>query len=185
MAWPVAAHVLEVEAKLELLAPGALRDRLRALGAQPGADERQDDTYYAHPQRDLAANDEAFRLRRTPAGMDLTYKGPKRGDGTKVRTEHVVRVTDDPAPLLHELGFTAAARVRKHREPWQWGDVHISIDTIDDLGTFVEVEVTGTNEAAATRAVEDAVAALGLQGAQRFQDSYLELAIAAGLDVDA
>lgn len=184
MAWHGTRTVLEVEAKMELLAPGALRDRLQALGATPQPTEDQDDLYFQHPSRDLAATDEAFRLRRTPAGMDLTYKGPKRGEGAKVRTEHVVQVQDDPQTMLESLGFQPAARIVKRREPWQWGDVHVSIDTINGLGTFAEVEVVSADEAGAQEMVEEAVRALGLNGAQRFTVSYLEMAVAAGLSTD-
>lgn len=180
----VATLVLEVEVKLELMAPGALRERLRKAGATPQTIQHQDDLYFTHPGRDFASTDEALRLRRTADGMDLTYKGPKQDGAAKVREEIVLAMPDDPTTLLESLGFTASARIRKQREPWTLGDICIAIDTIDGLGTFAEVEAISTDADQATAEVEAAIEALGLTGAQRFRQSYLELASAAGVNLD-
>jgi adenylate cyclase class IV len=58
--------------------------------------------------------------------------------------------------------------------------VHITIDTIDGLGTFAEVEVLAADEQAATAAVETHLKGLGLDGAMRISMSYLEMALAVG-----
>jgi adenylate cyclase class 2 len=173
--------VLEVEAKLELLAPGSLRDALRGAGAEKEGTEVQTDTYYRHPVRDFAATDEALRVRRTEAGWELTYKGPKRGGDVKARTEHNVAAAHDPDPVLQALGFRVFATVAKTREVWMLDGVSVAIDDVEGLGAFVEVEVVGEDQAAATARVEETVARLGLEGATRFQASYLEMALAAGV----
>lgn len=180
MAWTVAGCVLEVEAKVELLSPGALRDRLRAAGAAQAPVQNHEDFFFDHPSRDLASADEAFRLRITDDGMWLTYKGPKRGDGVKVRVEEEVQVQEDPRPLLEHLGFRPAAVLRKVRESWHMESITVTIDSIDGLGTFAEVEVLADDEAKATEIVETTLKGLGLDGAMRLSLSYLEMALEAG-----
>lgn len=172
--------MLEVEAKVELLAPGALRDWLRAAGAVAEPVEEHEDLFFQHPSKDLAANDEAFRFRTINGRMFLTYKGPKRGTDVKVREEHEVEVQQDPCAMLAGLGFTPAATLRKRREPWTLEDVHVTIDTIDGLGTFAEVEVLADDEAQATTMVESVLKGLGLEGTTRHNRSYLEMALDVG-----
>lgn len=182
MAWTIAGRVLEVEAKLELLSPGSLRDRLKASGATRTSTEHHEDIFFDHPSRDLPGNDEAFRLRITDEGMWLTHKGPKHGDAVKVRAEEEVRVMDDPRPMLEALGFRPAAVLRKDRESWGLADgLHVTIDTIDGLGTFAEVEALAEDETKATELVETTIKGLGLDGAMRLSMSYLEMALDAGV----
>lgn len=181
LAWTILAGVLEVEAKVELLAPGALRDRLREAGAQQGALEEHEDVYLGHPTRDFHVTGEAFRLRRCNGTMRLTYKGPRRGTAdVKSRQEDEVEVMHDPLPMLEALGFQARLLFHKTREPWSLGDVQVTIDTVEGLGTFAEVEVVSEDEQAAAEMVETALKGLGLEGATRFHSSYLEMAIEAG-----
>lgn len=169
--------MLEVEAKLRLRDRAGLERRLRELGAVPGAAQRQEDTFFRHPQRDFAASDEALRLRRIGARLELTYKGPKQGGPTKARVEQTVGLASDPTPLLASLGFMPAATLGKARVPYRLGAVEVALDVVDGLGEFVEVEATGEDREAATRLVEDALRKLGLHAEPREQRSYLELAL--------
>lgn len=153
--------MLEAEIKLAL-APGdvdPLRARLAALGARAHGTRTQVDTYFAHPTRDFASTDEALRLRADGDELRVTYKGPKLDPPLKTREEiELALQTDHPTAsrLLERLGFRVAAEVRKRREEWTLdGDltVHVTIDEVDGLGTFCEVEV-------ASQTVEDGRARL-------------------------
>ena len=73
----------EVEQKLRVEEFGAVRAQLLELGAVEKGTVEQSDTYFAHPQRDFAATDEAFRLRRIGSQNRVTYKGPKRAAAVK------------------------------------------------------------------------------------------------------
>lgn len=171
--------MLEVEAKLRLRDRAGLERRLRELGAVAGPAQRQEDTFFRHPQRDFAASDEALRLRRVGARLELTYKGPKQGGPTKARVEQTVVLASDPTPLLASLGFTPAATLGKARLPYRLGPVEVALDVVDGLGEFVEVEATGEDREAATRLVEEALRRLGLNAQDREQRSYLELVLMA------
>lgn len=184
-AWATSPCVFEVEAKLRLRDRAGLERRLAALGARPGALEEQEDTFFAHPARDFARTDEALRLRRVGARLELTYKGPKQAGvpapaaapgGAKARIEQTLALQADPTALLAALGFHPAARLRKTRLPYRLGDVAVDLDHLEGLGDFVEVEVVAADRAAAARRVETVVAQLGLAGEPRVTQSYLELA---------
>ena len=106
---------LEIEQKFRVPSHAPIEAALAALGATLSAPLTQVDCYYAHPQRDFAVTDEAFRIRAVGAENYLTYKGPKLDGTTKSRVEHEVRVADGPDALaaigeiLRSLSFTPAS----------------------------------------------------------------------------
>ena len=80
------------------------------------------------------------------------------------------------------LGFRGVAEVRKLRRKalvaWQDHTVEVSLDVVEGLGTFVELELMADPEqmAAAKACIADMAGRLGLSGSQR--RSYLELLLA-------
>jgi adenylate cyclase class 2 len=140
--------------------------------------------YFAHPARDFARTDEALRIRRAGSSAFVTYKGPKIDATTKTRREIDLRLPrgDPPeawADLLVALGFQPVAEVRKRRRKahadWEGRRVEISLDDVDELGTFVELElVTDPDDVEAAKAVLASLAKhLSLSQSER--RSYLEL----------
>jgi adenylate cyclase class 2 len=180
--------MLEVEAKVALESPDALRAKLHDLGAAASPPGDEDDTFFSHPSRDLAASDEALRLRRVrPSrpdqsdGFELTYKGPRQAGAYKARQEHTVRLADDPTELLQALGFAPAVRLRKRRQRFRLGALEVTLDHVEGLGWFAEVEALGGGDGRGAEAsVQAALRELGLAGRPRLDRSYLELALAAG-----
>ncbi len=171
---------MEVELKLRIQEASlpALRDHLRAMGGHPETGRTQDDVFFQHPARDLAATDEAFRLRREDGRLELTYKGPRAPGDVKAREEHNVGLDGDPMAMLQALGFTPAARLVKTREPWQVDGAEVAIDHVDGLGWFVEIEAKDHDDPHGH--VEALRSALGLDGAEAVTASYLEMALEAG-----
>lgn len=110
----------------------------------------------------------------------VTYKGPRLGDGTKSRREVEVGVDDpdDTATILDSLGYDAVATVSKHRRRYALDDFVVTLDAVDGLGEFVEVE-TETDDETALDAVREAVydraRTLGLDPGTGITESYLEL----------
>jgi len=165
----------------------------RALG-EHGADSLgavvQEDTYYDAPHRDFAETDEALRIRREWAGdraepesddptARVTYKGPLLEAESKSREEFETAVADGEtmAAIVDRLGFDAAATVRKERERFAVDGYTVTLDRVDGLGEFVEVE-TETEESDITAAREgarDLLATLGLDPDEQIRTSYLGL----------
>jgi adenylate cyclase class 2 len=175
----------EVEQKFPVADLGAVAGRLAALGADVAAAEEEVDLYFAHPARDFAATDEALRLRRKGPRGYITYKGPKIDSTTKTRREIELPLAEPAGgpsgwrELLETLGFRPVAEVRKSRRKafvsWQSRRVEVSLDAVEKVGTFVELELmAGAEEVAAARAAIAALAGqLGLTEGER--RSYLEL----------
>ncbi len=178
----------EVEMKFPVHDRAALEGRLAELGATISAAQAEFDVYFAHPARDFARTDEALRVRRKGRANFLTYKGPKLDATTKTRHE-----IDLPLPpeeetaqawmgLLDALGFAVAGEVRKSRRKarvsWQGRGVEVSLDEVERLGTFVELElvVEPADAEAAKRCITSLAERLQLEKSER--RSYLELLMA-------
>ncbi|MBY0275044.1 class IV adenylate cyclase [Candidatus Binatia bacterium] len=175
--------MLEAEIKLALDAADEmrLRERLLALGAAPAATHEQADSYFAHPVRDFHATDEALRLRLDDGALRVTYKGPKLDPPRKTREEIEFSLATDLAvasTLLERLGFRAAAIVRKRRTEWHVpGKLlgTISIDQVEGLGTYCEVEVSAETVEEGRTALAELQQRLGLDHLAPIAESYLEL----------
>jgi adenylate cyclase class 2 len=175
----------EVEQKFPVADLGAVEAGLAALGAGISPPQQEADLYFAHPARDFAATDEALRLRQRGDEGYITYKGPKLDAQTKTRREIELPLCASAAglegwrELLEALGFRPVAEVRKSRRKalvaWQDRRVEVSLDVVEQLGTFVELELMASAEAvAAAKACIAALAGqLGLGRSER--RSYLEL----------
>ena len=173
----------EVEQKFPVADLPALEVQVAELGGVIERARIESDCYYAHPARDFAATDEALRIRRREGQAFITYKGPKIDATTKTRREIELPLESAPAEhwgqLLEALGFRPVAEVRKHRRKafldWQGRRVEISLDEVDRVGRYVELELVVDQEE--LPAARDCLAALAdrlqLQGGER--RSYLEL----------
>jgi adenylate cyclase class 2 len=163
-----------------------VRERLADLGASHLDTVRQVDTYFDAPDRDFARTDEALRIRREqPADGDaaarVTYKGPLVDEASKTREEAEAGVVDADAmtTVLEGLGFEPAATVRKHRERFEYGEFLVTLDDVDGLGEFVEVETeTETDVAAARNGAFDVIEGVGLDPDDGIRTSYLGLLLA-------
>jgi adenylate cyclase, class 2 len=142
-------HV-EVEQKFHLRNHTELRNRLEEEGAERLGTEHQIDVYYNAPHRDFLAEQnisEWLRLRDEGTKASITYKRwlPLTA---KVKThcdEYESEISDIEAmrKLLSALDFTELITVDKNREEWFLDDVVIALDTVKDLGSFVEFEYKG------------------------------------------
>jgi adenylate cyclase, class 2 len=175
----------EVEMKFPVADRAMLESRLLGLGATISAAEFEADVYYSHPSRDFAQTDEALRIRRKGMANAMAYKGPKIDRTTKTRREIELPLppgeesADAWSGLLDVLGFRPAGEVRKSRRKafvvWQDRRVEVSLDEVERLGSFVELELVVEPEGieAAKTCIASLAEALGLDKSER--RSYLEL----------
>jgi len=194
--------VYEVELKLRA-DHDAVRAALADAGATPDRRLRQVDTYYDAPHRAFAETDEALRLREETRGAGLsespgepdaadpaegtsaattrlTYKGPLVEAASKTREEHETAVADgdDAAAILAGLGFEPAAVVEKDRTFFEVDGYTVSLDRVDGLGEFVEVEAETADRddvAEVREGAVDVLRGLGLDPDEQIRTSYLGL----------
>ncbi len=181
----------EVEVKVRA-AHGPVKLRLREQGAEEIRAVRQFDTYYNAPHRDFAETDEALRIREsipvedltgqvatTDRAVFLTYKGPLVEAASKTRVEAETTIGDETAlaDILESLGFHPAGEVRKDREIYRLDGYTVTLDAVNGLGEFVEVETEaedGGIETARTGAMET-LERLDLDPDSQIRTSYLRL----------
>ncbi|MBV0923410.1 class IV adenylate cyclase [Halomicroarcula limicola] len=161
----------------------AVAGRLDELGAERTGDVRQVDVYYDAPHRDFAETDEALRVRRETRDGEtetrITYKGPLVERESKTREEVETGVADGEKAdaIFEQLGFEPAATVRKDRRFYRYDGYTVTLDAVEDVGEFVEVE-TETNEGGVEAAREGAfevLRELGLDPEDQTRTSYLGL----------
>jgi len=178
----------EVEMKFPVTDWAELESRLAELRATISLAQAEVDVYFAHPARDFARTDEALRIRRKGSQNFITYKGPKIDATTKTRHEIDLPLPPDEetaqawTDLLIALRFTPVGEVRKSRRKahvvWQDRSVEASLDEVEGLGNYAELELVVEPEgtAAAKACIVSLAGALGLEGSER--RSYLELLMA-------
>lgn len=180
----------EIEIKVRVAALEPIENRLIEDGAELIADQDEHDIYFNAPHKDFAQTDEALRLRyveNQKCGKIMppciTYKGAKVGaEGFKAREEIIVDLSsgEEFAVMLERLGFRKTADVNKHRKIYRVNGAIVTLDFIEGVGVFSEIEADAGLSAEESMAVIDRLAEkYGIIG-ERLTKSYLEIVLEAG-----
>lgn len=180
----------EVELKYRVSDPADLARRLADRGLRPAGTIDHEDIYFAHPSRDFAATGEAIRIRGEGERNQITYKGPKLTGPAKTREEIEVEFGPgrdgraDVRRVFERLGFSVVAVVRKRRTTYHLDragrSLTVTVDHLEDLGHFAEVETLVAEEAdlaAAQAAVVALATELGFDAVE--PRSYLRMVLEA------
>ncbi len=175
--------MIEVEVKACVDGFKDVKEKLDKIGAVEIKKEHQSDVYYNAPHKDFGQTDEALRIREIPENgknrIILTYKGAKLDNVSKTRKEIEVDVSDadNAALILENLGFRRAAAVKKDRDIYNLDKFIITLDTVYDVGTFVEIETEAQENEDTSESIDkifEIYKKLGIEdGFER--RSYLEL----------
>lgn len=171
----------EIEIKLRVDDPGALRARLRAMGARWRSTVAEENTLFDTGDGQLRAGDCGLRVRTArpvedagPRRATLTYKGPREtGAGATKRRREWETVVGDPEAvrgMLRELGYRPAVVFEKRRETWALGEVQVLLDELPRLGWFVEIE------GHAAEALDGVCRELGLDPGAALRETYVDMA---------
>ena len=136
--------MLEVELKVKIPSLDPVRIALVNRQADFLGRVHEHDIYYNAPHRDFGITDEAVRVRYTNDHAVVTYKGPKiKKYGLKAREElnFGVESGKDFETMLNRLGFRKTTDVNKWRETYRFSGATISLDSVEELGTYAEIEV--------------------------------------------
>ena len=183
----------EVEQKFVVDDVSRLRTKLTSCGFTTLKSETNSDVYFRHPCRDLRATDEAFRLRSLNDSSCITYKGKRLEGPVKTRPEIELEVAHAEREawlsMLSQLGFTPLPAVVKRRETFSRADTHsplpappgllVTIDEVEQLGSFAEIELLVSTQSELLQAAERIVLLAEQLGLDQVQPrSYLSLLLA-------
>jgi len=183
--------MIEVEKKYQVPSFDAIRNVLSpdSFEILSDADPKfQSDEYFNHRQLRFELQDIALRIRQVDDRFVLTFKGPNQDATTKIRKEVEVALNQEDAGKVSEmflgLGMHSVAKVCKTRDAiairWEGSDVEVCLDSVDEVGCFVELEIVAENEdhvSTAKQRLESLADKLGLEGS--ITTSYLELLLKA------
>lgn len=177
--------MFEVEMKFLVPNHSEVVRALEESGAAFVEASHQIDRYYNAPDRDFAKTDEALRIRSVNSKNFVTYKGPKVSKEAKTRREIEVGIDEGSdnaakfASLLVSLGYRFVAEVIKERRIYRISqndqEIECCLDQVEDLGSFVELELQSTEQdvSRCQAQISHLATTLGLQ--QNERRSYLEL----------
>lgn len=179
--------MIEVELKYPLVDAENALTSLIARGAVPAGEATELDVYFAHPVRDFAQTDEAFRVRWDGRTATMTYKGPLLDTVSKSREESELELSGGQAGLetalrmVQQLGFRKVRSVEKKRSKLlllhDGRQITISLDDVTGVGLFIELETLAADDdwEAARDTLLTLGERLGLGTAER--RSYLQMLI--------
>ena len=184
---------IEVEVKISIENRKSVEEALHRIGAQRLNSETQVDAYFDHPVRTFQETDEALRLRSRhpdvegdeldstiPPPYEMTYKGPKLESRSKSRVELSVHISniDSARLILESLGFKHVATISKRRVFYTVDSITVSVDDVEDVGLFLELERIVTSRGDMSPALDmifNLIERLGLDSNNSIRTSYLEL----------
>ena len=171
--------MIEFEVKSRIDSFDEMEARLKDLGAVKTKTEFQEDIYFQSPIVDFAKTDEALRIRTTNSDTFITYKGPKLNEKAKTRKEVEMSIesSQKAADIFTEIGFRPARTVKKNRQYYKYESFEISLDDVEGLPPYMEIEVAladGADYSEAQDKIFELFEKLGVtEGFER--TSYMEL----------
>ena len=135
--------MIEVEVKAKIDDFKEMEEKLENIGAVKSKTEFQEDIYFASPIVDFAQTDEALRIRTTNNNTFITYKGPKLNDKAKTRkeVEMTIENSEKAKDIFTEIGFMEVRTVRKNRQYYTYENFEISLDDVEGLNPYMEIEI--------------------------------------------
>ncbi|MDY6905185.1 MAG: class IV adenylate cyclase [Thermodesulfobacteriota bacterium] len=165
---------LEIEVKFHVPDKDAVREKIIALGAEPGESHLETNIRFEDSDHSLVQKRSLLRLRQD-TNATLTFKGDPDPSDTpetgqyKIHKEIETTVGDFNATreILEAVGFFPAQIYEKHRETFHYGDTLICLDTMP-YGNFIEIEGDGDR-------IQSLTDMLGLSWEKRILANYLEM----------
>lgn len=141
--------MIEVETKLKINNIEQMEERLKGLKGMYKGEKTELDLYFDHQDTLIFRNGGALRVRDADGKYRLTYKGPKKDDETTSREEIEIGIesASEMQKILAELGFYVLCEVKKQRKTYLLGDLIVTLDEVEGLGEFIEVEGKASNDA--------------------------------------
>jgi adenylate cyclase class 2 len=178
--------MIEVEIKAALKEKEELTAKMLELGFVKGDLLKETDVYFDSPHHKMKENDTALRIRsceNLTQGTKvcyMTYKGPKMDKISISRKEVGMEIesVETGTEIFTSLGFFTVPAVIKHRQWLHLDNVTACLDSVEDLGDFLELEMVIADASEKEAALNDLIALLEKLGYGRedlLQTSYLSM----------
>lgn len=138
---------IEVEIKFPLLNEKEVLEYLDN-NAKFKYEARQIDEYFNAPHRDFTSKPRIYewlRLRNSNGKCSFNYKDYSH-EVYCDEYETEISSYEHLELILKAMNFKSLVVVDKHRKAYDFEDVEVSIDTVADLGGYIEIEYKGNNE---------------------------------------
>jgi len=139
----------EIEAKIKVAALEPIEDKLKELNADFVHSVQQVDAYFMDTHGQLRKDDCGLRIRQEIAAGQttarITFKGPRTDSKFKSRSEYETSIDDIEMMenIFESLGYHKRLTFEKKRTVWSLDACEVCLDTLPQLGCFVEVEGPG------------------------------------------
>ena len=136
--------MIEIEVRARYDDFEKIRHNLKKIGAKFLDSEDQADKVFENPkfideQHFMKEGGIVGRIRVSHGKIALEFKEIIRGSGG-IEVSSEIKNIEIGIHLLNKLGYAEAFTVSKHRENYAYKDFTISLDKVEKLGNFVEVE---------------------------------------------
>jgi len=141
---------VEIEIQVRLKGSDILEKYLNKYGSSKNKNYQKDE-YFTPPHNNFLAKEpvsEWLRLRESNKNS-INYKKWHYKNGKSTHCDEYESEIGDirlMRKMLEALGYKTIAVVEKTRKTWQYKDYEVAIDSITNLGNFVEVEYKGKLE---------------------------------------
>jgi predicted adenylyl cyclase CyaB len=165
------ARNIEIKASVRFISD--FLERVSQLADSAPEDIEQDDTFFKcdHGRLKLRAFSDG-------SGELIFYK--RAGSEGPMTCDYEIVPIDTVDALRSALSqaYGQAGRVRKSRTLYMVGRTRVHLDRVEDLGTFMELEVVlneGENEAVGVREARELMAVLGIEESELIDRPYVDL----------
>lgn len=168
---------IEIQVNIEKTKPliGFLKNNAELKG-----EKHQIDEYFSPPHRDFVEQrpvKEWLRLRNSEGSFSINYKHwyfDKEGRSHHCKEyETKIESVEQMKKVFKALNFKHLVRVDKKRKIWTYKNYEITLDSIRNLGDFVEIEYKGKKNADPKKITEEMVQLLKNLGCGRIKRNYV------------
>ena len=174
--------MIEVEAKVRINDVESMEKRITEQGAEYKGMIKQADEYFDFPDMRIFNSGGAFRVRAADRNYRVTYKGVKKDKETTSREEIEIGIesAEKMIEILEHMGFIRLCEIKKKRKIYLLAGLKISLDVVEELGSFMEIEGMANSDAeykAKNGEIFKLIDKLGVSSSDISQKSYMELAL--------
>lgn len=179
--------MIEVEIKLPVRELDRIREQLIRSGFTKTSHQRERDTYFDNASGQIRESGQALRIRETvdldtgATVAQMNFKGKKLDPRTMTRQEleSNVEQAEICRQILEAVGFHRTfPEVVKEREMLGREDLTACLDRVENLGSFLELEILVDAEDqkdAAQGRMDEVLAMLGYRMEDTVRSSYLSM----------